>query len=196
MPRAIAFVVVTLAGFAAQAAAWGEDAQAPPGSPPSVVQSIAPEDAEAILGRPVVDKTGKEIARLVDVLVDRNGTSQAAVIDFGGFLGVGARKIAVHWSVLHFAPEDGKHLITLDMTPDEIKSAPAFSNPDKPVSVVTPAPVANNSDLPTTAPAPSAVVPSALVPGAPAPASAQVPPAEEAPAGPESEKPDAAAQTR
>ncbi|WP_428484207.1 PRC-barrel domain-containing protein [Rhodopila sp.] len=106
--------------------------------PKSSVQTVAPEDAEAILGRAVVDQSGKEIGRLVDILVDDSGRPQAAVIDFGGFLGVGSRKVAVHWSTMHFNPADGKHKIALDMTPDQIKAAPEYVNGDKPAPVVTP----------------------------------------------------------
>jgi hypothetical protein len=100
---------------------------------------VAPEDAEAILGQRVTDQQGKDIGRLVDVLVDANGEPQAAVIDFGGFMGVGNRKIAVHWSALHFSPGDPKRKVTLALTPDEIKAAPEFLNPNKAASVVTPA---------------------------------------------------------
>jgi hypothetical protein len=107
--------------------------------PQSAVQSVAPEDAEAILGQRITDPEGKDIGRLVDVLVDANGQPQAAVIDFGGFMGVGNRKVAVHWSTLHFNPGDAKRKITLDMTPDQIKSAPEFRNPNKAAPVVTPA---------------------------------------------------------
>ena len=85
----------------------------------------------------VTDPEGKDIGRLVDVLVDANGQPQAAVIDFGGFMGVGNRKIAVHWSALHFNPGDAKRKVALDMTPDQIKSAPEFRNPTKPAPVVT-----------------------------------------------------------
>ena len=53
-------------------------------------------------------------------------------------MGVGNRKIAVHWSVLHFNPGDAKHKITLEMTPDQIKAAPEFLNTNKAASVVTP----------------------------------------------------------
>jgi hypothetical protein len=104
----------------------------------SAVQSVAPEDAEAILGQRVIGPEGKDIGRLVDVLVDANGEPQAAVIDFGGFMGVGNRKIAVHWSVLRFSPGNLKHKITLEMTSDQIKAAPEFLNPDKAASVVVP----------------------------------------------------------
>lgn len=106
--------------------------------PPAEVRTIEPRTAEAILGSAVVDSNGKEIGRLVDVLVDGDGHPEAAVIDFGGFLGVGARKVAVHWSALRFGPADGKHEVRLEMSRDEIKAAPAYVSPDKPARVVTP----------------------------------------------------------
>ena len=123
------------------AVAWADDKPPAPDPPASSVQTVAvaPEAAEAILGSRVVDLKGKDMGRLVDVLVDGNGQPQAAVIDFGGFMGVGNRKVAVHWSVLHFDPADNKHQVVLDMTPDQIKAAPEYSSPDKPAPVVTPA---------------------------------------------------------
>src|SRR6202012_5169439 len=107
--------------------------------PRSAVQSVAPDAAEAILGQRVTDAEGKDIGRLVDVLVDGNGQPQAAGIDFGGFMGVGNRKIAVHWSALHFSPGDLKHKVALDMPPNQIKAAPEFLKPNKAACGVTPA---------------------------------------------------------
>jgi hypothetical protein len=123
-------------------------APATPAAPPpplSAVQSVAPQDAEAILGQRVTDASGKEIGRLVDVLVDANGQPQAAIIDFGGFMGVGNRKIAVHWSLLHFNPGEPKHKVALEMTPDQIKDAPEFRDPNKAAAVVTPTDIAPQS---------------------------------------------------
>ncbi|WP_428491495.1 PRC-barrel domain-containing protein [Rhodopila sp.] len=134
-------------GTAAKAAPASGAAEALPpatASPPpppakSAVQSVSPEAAEAILGQRVTDQEGKDIGRLVDVLVNVSGQPQAAVIDFGGFMGVGNRKIAVHWGALHFTPGDPKRKVTLEMTPDQIKAAPEFLNTDKAAPVVTPA---------------------------------------------------------
>ncbi len=111
---------------------------AEPPPPPGVVHHLPPEDAMAILGHTVADPSGKDIGRLVDVLVDWDGAPQAAVIDFGGFMGVGSRKIAVQWSTLHFAPGDTVHQITLDLTPDQIKAAPEYKDVTKPAPVVAP----------------------------------------------------------
>jgi hypothetical protein len=114
---------------------------AAPKLPPTVaLQKVAPEEAMPILGRRVVGPDGKDIARLVDVLVDPDGEPVAAVVDFGGFMGVGTRKIAVHWSALHFEPAEPSHRITLTLTPDEIKAAPEYKGETEPAPVVVPAP--------------------------------------------------------
>jgi hypothetical protein len=106
-------------------------------SPPAAeVQHVPPEQAIAILGHGVADPAGKEIGRIVDVLVGDQGEPQAAVIDFGGFMGVGNRKIAVQWSALHFAPADAKQPITLDLTQDQLKAAPEYKDVAKPAPVV------------------------------------------------------------
>ncbi|MDE1932203.1 MAG: hypothetical protein KGI43_11625 [Alphaproteobacteria bacterium] len=46
------------------------------------------------------------------------------MIDFGGFLGVGSRQIAVDWAALHFSAADQPERITPDLTRDQLKSAP------------------------------------------------------------------------
>ena len=111
-------------------------------SPPvSEGQHALPEQTVAILGQAVADPSGKEIGRLVDVLVGEQGEPEAAVIDVGGFMGVGSRKIAVQWSALRFSPADTKHRITLDLALDQIKDAPEYKNVAPPAPVVAaPAP--------------------------------------------------------
>ena len=70
------------------------------------------------------------------MLVDRSGEVRAAIIDFGGFLGVGSRKIAVEWNALHFPPpgEPGGR-IALELTRDQVKAAPEYRE-GKPVVVL------------------------------------------------------------
>jgi len=121
----------------------------------SEVQHVPPEQAVSILGHAVTDSDGKEVGRLVDVLVDEQGQPQAAVIDFGGFMGVGDRKIAVEWAALHFAPADPKRTITLVLTPDQIKAAPEYKNITKPAPVVVSSPPVVVSSPATSAPTPT-----------------------------------------
>ena len=94
-------------------------------------------EVESILGREVVSSAGEDMGRIVDVLVDRRGQVRAAIIDFGGFLGVGSRKIAVDWSALHFPPpEKPDAKITLELTRDQVKAAPEYQE-GKPIVVLS-----------------------------------------------------------
>ena len=88
----------------------------------------------------MVGPNGEDIARLIDVLVNSDGQPVAAVLDFGGFMGVGSRNIVVHWNALRFAPSEAKSQIALSLTADEIKAAPEYKDPEKPAPVVVPAP--------------------------------------------------------
>jgi hypothetical protein len=89
--------------------------------------AIDPHDVEVILGKNVRSSAGEDMGRLVDVVVDRDGRPRAAIIDFGGFLGVGSRKIAVDWGLLTFAHDKDKgDVITVQLTRDEVKGAPEF----------------------------------------------------------------------
>lgn len=105
---------------------------APPGTPAAV---LTKDKAQAILGKPVVNAKGEAMGRIVDVIVDKAGTTRAAIIDFGGFLGVGSRQIAVDWAALNFSPAGQPERITLDLTRDQLKSAPQYEK-GKPVVVL------------------------------------------------------------
>jgi hypothetical protein len=85
--------------------------------------------AQGVLGREVRSSAGENMGRIVDVIVDRTGQARAAIIDFGGFLGVGSRRIAVDWNALRFRPDSVKRdVITLELTRDQVKAAPEYKD--------------------------------------------------------------------
>jgi hypothetical protein len=73
-----------------------------------------------------ISRGSRQVGRIVDILIDQSGQVRAAVIDFGGFLGVGARRVVVDWSALHFAPADQRDRITLDLSRDQVSAAPEY----------------------------------------------------------------------
>jgi hypothetical protein len=110
-------------------------APAPPPSPPAAVTILPNHEVEGILGREVRSPANEDMGRVVDVLVDRSGLVRAAIIDFGGFLGVGSRKIAVDWAALHFTLGKPEPPITLELNRDQVNAAPAYED-GKPVVVL------------------------------------------------------------
>ena len=96
-------------------------------APPPSVTIIGARDAHGVLGRDVRSPTDEDMGRIVDVVVDRKNTVRAAVIDFGGFLGVGSRKIIVDWNALHFGRIANKSdSITLELTKEQVMAAPEY----------------------------------------------------------------------
>jgi hypothetical protein len=109
---------------------------APPPPPPPSVTIIGARDAHGVLGRDVRSPTDEDMGHIVDVIVDRVGMVRAAVIDFGGFLGVGSRRIAVDWNALHFGRIANKSdSITLELTKDQVTAAPEYKE-DTPIVVL------------------------------------------------------------
>jgi hypothetical protein len=101
-----------------------------------------------IMGKEVLSAKGEDMGRIVDVLFDEKGEPHAAVIDFGGFLGMGTRKIAVSWSALRFDLGEKKNVIALDLGREQLKAAPEYkyTESDKPIPVVAqPQPAAHES---------------------------------------------------
>ena len=87
--------------------ALGAAAQ-PEGTGSPSVTILETQEVQGILGRDVRSMADEDMGRIVDILVDGEGRVRAAIIDFGGFLGVGSRKIAVEWKALHFVPAASK----------------------------------------------------------------------------------------
>lgn len=109
----------------------------PPPNPPAGTPAVVLDDQEvsAILGKGVRSNAGEDMGRIIDVIVSRDGQIRAAIIDFGGFLGIGVRKIAVDWRALNFAPAAKPGTITLDLTRNQVRLAPEYKR-GEPVVVV------------------------------------------------------------
>lgn len=134
---AAALLVVIAAMTAALAendAGKREPAAGTPATPEVTI--LNKHEVEGVLGREVRSAADENMGRIVDVLVDRSGQVRAAIIDFGGFLGVGSRRIAVDWNALHFpAPGKPGSRIALELTRDQVKAAPEYQE-GKPVVVL------------------------------------------------------------
>lgn len=158
--RAIGALILGIAIVASQAVATSHAADEPPtapsqanvpatqppastvpvtpkdAAPPPSVTIIGASEAHGVLGRDVRSAAGEDMGRIVDVIVDRTGHVRAAAIDFGGFLGVGSRKIVVDWNALRFGKiANKKDSITLELTKAQVAAAPEYKE-DTPIVVL------------------------------------------------------------
>lgn len=100
---------------------------------PAVV--LNDEDLSSILSQPVFSAAGETMGHIVDVLVDRKADIRAVIIDFGGFLGVGTRKVAVDWHALHFPAKGKLDRMILSLSRNEVQLAPEYK-PGEPIVVL------------------------------------------------------------
>jgi hypothetical protein len=167
------------------------DNGSPPAAAPKPTPSAAPpaktaetpavvvnsQQVESVLGKKVRSASGDDMGRIVDIIADKSGQLRAAIIDFGGFLGVGSKQIAVDWKAIRFAPDaktDAKSdtktdaktdtksdtktdAVILDLTRDQLRVAPAYKAGEQIVILGQPAvatPPAAPADASTPAAAP------------------------------------------
>src|SRR5689334_22813974 len=127
------------AGIAA-AEPGGYRARAYDGGPPdteSYAEAGKRHQLESVLGREVRTRVEEDGGRIIDLLADRNGRVQAAVIEFGGFLGIGTRKIAVEWSALSFENDGKRTIVIVDLSRDQLRLAPEYKPNEQPMIVRT-----------------------------------------------------------
>ena len=80
--------------------------------------------ASELIGMKVEGTDGKNLGKIRDLVIHPAGDIEYAVLDFGGFLGIGDKYFAVPWDALR-KTENGKK-IALDTTKRDLKKAPGF----------------------------------------------------------------------
>ena len=132
----------------ATAAPEAKPTVAPAKTPGTEATVVNMKTIEGIMGKSVRSRAGNEdMGHIVDILVDGGGQIRAAVIDFGGFLGVGSRKVAVAWKTLDFADSIASGSVKVSLTRDQVRQAPEYKT-DEPVVVLEGAAAAKLAPVP------------------------------------------------
>lgn len=109
-----------------------------PKPPPDNTELLPPKEVMPLMGTKVRDQAGEDMGMVVDVVVDLEGKPRALVIDFGGFLGVGSRKIAIDWRLVHLQPENHDAPVLLHLGRAEVQNAPEFVPDVEPLRMLGP----------------------------------------------------------
>jgi sporulation protein YlmC with PRC-barrel domain len=77
----------------------------------------------------VHNRSGENLGKIKDLVVDaRTGKISYAVLDFGGFLGIGAKWFAVPWHAFKYETINNEDRLVLDVSKERLKNAPGFDS--------------------------------------------------------------------
>lgn len=86
---------------------------------------------EKIVGSKVINVKGETLGKIEDLVVDIDtGRILYAVLDSGGFLGIGSKLFPVPWESLAALPSEG--IFFLNQSKEQMEKAPAFDKKDLP----------------------------------------------------------------
>ncbi len=81
-----------------------------------------------LTGATVIGPNNEDIAEVGDILLDQSGQIEAMLIDFGGFLGIGQKRVAVGLDNIDFASnENGDIVVYTDFTREQLEAAPEYN---------------------------------------------------------------------
>jgi hypothetical protein len=109
---------------ASQPASPAPNTAAAPAMPSGAFNGQA--SSRAIIGATVKNDAKETVGKIEEVYVERDGTIKTVIISVGGFLGIGAKNVAVQWSELKVARDGGDLVFIATMTKDSLKAMPDY----------------------------------------------------------------------
>jgi hypothetical protein len=80
----------------------------------------------AIIGASVRNEAKETIGEIEDVFLDKSGAIRTVVVSVGGFLGLGAKDVAVKWEDIRFQRDGNKVVLITNWTKDSLKAMPDY----------------------------------------------------------------------
>jgi sporulation protein YlmC with PRC-barrel domain len=75
----------------------------------------------------VYDPSDKKIGEIKDVLITSDGKVGAFIVEVGGFIGAGAKDVAVPFTDVKGTKKNDKWYLTMNTTKDDLKNAPGLT---------------------------------------------------------------------
>lgn len=82
--------------------------------------------AEKLIGANVKNAQDEDIGKIDDLVFSDDGRIEAAVVSVGGFLGIGAKNVALSWDQLQVRSSDAGEEIMVSLTKEQLENAPSF----------------------------------------------------------------------
>lgn len=87
--------------------------------------------SERVEGTSVYNAAGDKLGSIDDLMIDKiSGQVRYAVMEFGGFLGIGTDRYPIPWSMLKYDTSQDGYVVPL--TKEQIDGAPRYANDQVP----------------------------------------------------------------
>jgi sporulation protein YlmC with PRC-barrel domain len=88
--------------------------------------------SDKVEGTAVYNTGGDKLGSIDDLMIDKvSGQVRYAVLEFGGFLGMGTDRYPIPWKLLKYSTDKGGYLVPLDKT--RLEKAPKYAESSVPV---------------------------------------------------------------
>jgi len=84
--------------------------------------------ASTYFDRVVHNRAGENIGSISDLIVTSDGTIAAALVNVGGFLGIGEKEVAVPFSSIELVRDKNDWHLVVDATKDVLRDAPSYKD--------------------------------------------------------------------
>lgn len=87
--------------------------------------------SERVEGTAVYNQTGEKLGSIDDLMIDkRSGQVRYAVLEFGGFLGMGTDRYPLPWGALKYDVDMEGYVVPINK--EQLADAPRYSDSDRP----------------------------------------------------------------
>jgi sporulation protein YlmC with PRC-barrel domain len=88
--------------------------------------------SDKVEGTSVYNTSGEKLGSIDDLMIDKlSGQVCYAVLEFGGFLGIGSDRYPIPWRVLKYSTDRGGYIVPLDK--ERLNNAPKYGEGSVPV---------------------------------------------------------------
>jgi hypothetical protein len=98
--------------------------EALPTEPILTAQKAGQMVSDEIIGMDVRNSTDDSIGTIDALVIDSDNRVVAGIVSVGGFLGIGAKEVAVNWMEFSFQPEE--EIAFVDLSREQLENAPKF----------------------------------------------------------------------
>ena len=102
--------------------------------------AFAPEQirASTLIGQEVYGADGESIGEVSDLILQDDGSTRAAIVDVGGFLGIGEKPVAVSFDQLQFTQDGDQQQATVALAQADLEALPTYEYPTEDMAVTEP----------------------------------------------------------